>query len=69
MEATAIQQRQVHLSIPSSDYRFISAISHKMGWVIHKPRKSGLERAMEDVKAGRVYHADSIEDLMAQLEA
>ena len=28
-----------------------------------------LERAIADVRAGRVYQADSVEDLMAQLEA
>jgi len=64
-----ITTRQVYLSIPQSDYRFISALSRKMGWTIHKERKSGLERAVDDVRAGRVYQADSVEDLMAQLEA
>ena len=68
MEA-AISQRQVLLSIPSSDYKLISTMSRKMGWTIHRQRKSGLERAIEDVRAGRVYQADSIEDLMAQLNA
>ena len=68
MEA-AISQRQVLLSIPSSDYKLISTMSRKMGWTIHRQRKSGMERAIEDVCAGRVYQADSIEDLMAQLNA
>ncbi len=37
---------------------------------VHAPRKRGsLERAIEDVREGRVYQADSVEDLMAQLEA
>ena len=27
-------------------------------------RKSGLEKALDDVRKGRVYHADSVEDLM-----
>jgi len=31
--------------------------------------KSGLQQALEDVEAGRVYEAKSVEDLMAQLEA
>ena len=68
MEAV-VPQRQVYLSIPSSDYRLISSMSRKMGWTIHRQRKSGLERAIEDVRAGRVYQADSIEDLMAQLNS
>lgn len=33
----------------------------------HKKRKTGLDEAIEDVKAGRVYHADSVDDLFNQL--
>ena len=65
----AVAQRQVYLSIPQSDYRFINTLSHKMGWTIHRERKCGLDRAIDDVRAGRVYQADSVDDLMAQLEA
>lgn len=39
---------------------------------ISKParkRKTGLDEALEDVKAGRVYHADSVEDLFDQLNS
>ena len=68
MEATALPQ-QVFLTIPSSDYRFISTLSQKMGWTIRKPRKSGLQKAMEDVRAGRVYEAKDVDDLLAQLDA
>lgn len=38
---------------------------------ISKPvrkRKTGLDEALEDVAAGRVYHATSVEDLFNQLE-
>ncbi|MDE6795359.1 MAG: hypothetical protein K2J63_08680 [Muribaculaceae bacterium] len=37
---------------------------------ISKPvrrRKTGLDEALEDVKAGRVYHAESVDDLFNQL--
>ena len=61
--------RHVFLTIPSGDYRLISTLSQKMGWTIHKTRKSGLQKAMEDVRAGRVYEAANVDDLMAQLEA
>lgn len=61
--------RQVYLSIPKSDYHFVSTLSRKMGWTIHRERKCGLERAIDDVRAGRVYQAESVDDLMAQLEA
>jgi len=39
-----------------------------MGWEMHRERKSGLEKAIDDVRAGRVYEADSVEDLMRQIE-
>lgn len=38
---------------------------------ISKParkRKTGLDEALDDVKAGRVFHADSVDDLFYQLE-
>ena len=34
-----------------------------------KQRKTGLDEALEDVKAGRVYHADSVDDLFNQLNS
>lgn len=38
--------------------------SHK-----NKKRKTGLDEAIEDVKAGRVYHAESVDDLFNQLNS
>ena len=32
-----------------------------------KKKKSGLEEALEDVKAGRVYHAASVDDMFNQI--
>jgi hypothetical protein len=66
---TATLPQQVFLTIPSSDYRFINALSQKMGWTIRKPRKSGLQKALDDVRAGRVYEAKNVDDLLAQLDA
>ena len=65
MEAT-LRRTEIHLSIPQSDYRFISTLSHKMGWTIHKQRKSGLDLAIEDIKAGRIFHAKDGADLINQ---
>jgi hypothetical protein len=66
---TAALPKQVYLTIPSSDYRLISTLSQKMGWIIHRPRKSGLQKALDDVRTGHVYEAKDVDDLMAQLEA
>ena len=68
MEAATARQR-VYLTVPYSDLKFIRTMSHKMGWEMHRERKSGLERAIDDVRAGRVYEAESVEDLIRQLEA
>ncbi|MCC8177438.1 MAG: hypothetical protein LUC85_05790 [Bacteroidales bacterium] len=46
-------------------------ISKMEGVSIARPKrknKSGLEEALQDVAAGRVYHASSVEDLFQQLE-
>ena len=48
---------------------FLRALSKKMGWTMKRERKSGIQQALEDVEAGRVYEAKSVEDLMAQLDA
>ena len=70
MEAT---MRTVQVTLPASDAVFLRRQSRNMGWqitTVRAPRKRGsLERAIEDVRAGRVYQADNVEDLMAQLEA
>lgn len=67
--AAATPLRQVSISLPASDYRLISTLSHKMGWKLHPQRKSGIEKALDDVRAGRVYEASSVSDLIAQLES
>ena len=68
MEAATLSQ-QVFLTIPREDYRLISALSQKMGWIIRKPSRSGLQKALDDVRAGRVYEAKNVDDLLAQLDA
>ena len=65
--------RTVQITLPIEDAPFLRRQSRNMGWLIttvRAPRKKGsLERAIEDVRAGRVYQADSVADLMAQLES
>ena len=36
---------------------------------IKRASKSGMERAIEDVAKGRIYEADSVEDLLRQCKA
>ncbi|MBR4778765.1 MAG: hypothetical protein IK011_02640 [Bacteroidaceae bacterium] len=67
MEARVTES--IYLEVPQSDVHFIRSMSRKMGWTFKKSRKSGLQQSLDDVKAGRVYEAKSVEDLMAQLDA
>lgn len=65
--ATATMEH-ISLEVPSWEVAFLRTLSKKMGWTMKRQRKSGIQQALEDVEAGRVYEAKSIEDLMAQLD-
>ena len=67
MQATQTIEN-VTLSLPNADLTVLRTLSRRMGWKVKKHRKSGLEKALEDVAAGRVYEAKSFEDLIEQLE-
>ena len=67
MQSTA-NIENISISIPITDLSFLRTLSKKMGWTIKRPRKSGIDRALDDIKAGRVYEAKSVDDLFDQLE-
>lgn len=58
----------VTLSLPNADLSVLRLLSRRMGWKVRTRRKSGLEKALEDEAAGRIYEAKSFEDLIEQLE-
>ena len=58
----------VTLSLPNTDLAVLRTLSKRMGWKMKTRRKSGLEKALEDEAAGRVYEAENFEDLIEQLE-
>lgn len=66
---TTATLEKVSLEIPTFEISFLRMLSKKMGWTMKRERKSGIQQALEDVKAGRVYKARSVEDLMEQLNA
>ena len=67
MQATQTIEN-VTLSLPNSDLAVLWTLSKRMGWKMKTRRKSGLEKALEDEAAGRIYEAKSFEDLIEQLE-
>ena len=59
--------QSVYVTLPSADIRFLRTLSRKMGWSVKRERKSGIEKGLEDIRAGRVYHAKDSEDLIKQI--
>ena len=64
MQVTA---ERVQLTLPNTDISFLRTISKKMGWSLHVPRKSGIEKGLEDIRNGNVFHAKNSEDLIKQI--
>ena len=54
MQSTA-NIENISISIPITDLSFLRTLSKKMGWTIKRQRKNGIDRALDDIKAGRVY--------------
>lgn len=47
----------------------ISMLKGVVSVKIKRARKSGMERAIEDIAKGRIYEASSVEDLLSQCKA
>ena len=64
----AIQTTEnVQLTLPNADLSFLRTISRKMGWSLKRQRKSGIEKGLEDIRKGNVFHAKNSEDLIKQI--
>ncbi len=62
----AIDNMTTAITIPKVDFSLLKDLAKKFGWIIQSEKKSGLEEALDDVKAGRVYHAEDAHDLIKQ---
>lgn len=56
----------VLFELPKSDLKLFKKLAKKMDWTISK-RKPGIEKALEDAKAGRVYKAENADDLFKSI--
>ena len=67
MEKTTLKTFEI--SIPEKYVSAIRKLVKSMGRSvkIRKEKKCGLDEALEDMKAGRIYHAESTEDMMKQI--
>ena len=66
MEATTISEN-VTLSLPNSDISLLRTLSRKMGWTMIRHHKNGVEKGLEDIRKGNVFHAKNSEDLVKQI--
>lgn len=62
MEASNVQ-----INVPKRDLPFLRKMARGMGWKITAPKKSGVELGLEDIEAGRTYHAANAEEMMEQI--
>ena len=67
MEATTLKTFEI--SIPEKDASAIRSLVKSMGGSIkvRKEKKCGLDEALEDVKAGRVYSYSSVDEMWEAL--
>ena len=57
----------VQLTLPNADISFLRTLLKKMGWSLKLQRKSGIEKGLDDIRKGNVFHAKNSEDLIKQI--
>lgn len=68
METSTIHKEVVRMEVSNlSDLKFLKELAKRMGWSFEHERRSGLDDAIDDLKAGRIHKAKDVDDLMAQL--
>ena len=65
--ATVAISEDVMLSLPNTDISFLRTLAKKMGWTMKIHRKSGIEKGLEDIRKGNVFHAENSQDLIKQI--
>lgn len=64
---TIAMTEDVQLTLPNADLSFLRTLSRKMGWTLKTHRKNGIEKGLDDIRKGRIYHAKNSEDLINQI--
>jgi len=60
--------QNISINVPKNDLKFFKTMAKKMGWTIQSKKKSGIDKALEDVKEGRLYKAKDADDLINQID-
>ena len=58
--------KKVELSLPEMNMALLKELAEKYGWSIGK-KKSGIQKGLDDIKAGRVHKAKNAEDMFKQI--
>lgn len=60
------------LTIPSSQGRLFKSLAKEMGWVIEKPKPKkktcSMDKAMDDIKKGRITTYKSVDDFFDKMK-
>ena len=68
METTTHDGITIKMMLPeASDLHLLKELAARMGWVIEREKRTGLDEAIDDINAGRVHKAKDVDDLMEQL--
>ena len=58
--------KKVELTLPETDMALLKELAKKFGWSIGK-KKSGIQKGLDDIKAGRVHKAENAEEMFKQI--
>lgn len=67
MEAQQLESRTI--TFPAKDLRLLKLLAKKCGWKVSRKKKCGLDRSIDDIKAGRVREITDIHEYLKQLGA
>jgi len=64
MEDTAVSY---NIIVPGRETRLFNSLAKKMGWKAKRVQVSGIEKGLDDIRKGNVYHAKDASDMIAQI--
>ena len=68
MEVTV---KKVEITLPEVDMALLKELAKKFGWNIGRKKsgieETGIEKGLEDIKAGRTHKAKNAEDMFQQI--
>jgi len=60
----------LQITVPKSDVMMLKKLTSGMGWLVTtmtQRKKSGIQKGLDDIKKGNVYHAENSSDLVKQI--